>query len=332
MSPMPDSRASWRSLATGIAKIALGVGLLLLLWHRGLVDPVRLSKALTLHPGLCLAAFALQGAVLASMGLRWRILSRPSGLFLAKWEAVRLTLVSLALSTCLPGNAAGDLAKGWILTRRGVPFAKTLGTMAVDRWTGITGLFLSWTFWTAVLVTVDPRTRAMGSILLAVAAAGSMACLLVCLYGHAMIRYIPVPSGNHPWKAKMLGAIRAVLDTAASSGADRGAILTGVAFSFVSQQMMVGIGWCGAHVVDIPASIPEIGALLPATMIANSLPLSPGGVGVGETVGALGFSRLGYPAWTGSETLLLVRLASVSWAVPGLVAWLASRPPKAATA
>jgi glycosyltransferase 2 family protein len=323
---MPEPRGSWRSITTGFAKVLLGIGLLLLLWHRGLVDPVRLSKALSTHPLLCLVAFALQGAVLTSMGLRWRILSKPSGLVLAKWEAVRLTMISLALSTCLPGNAAGDLSKGWILTRRGVPFAKTLGTMAVDRWTGITGLFLSWTFWTAVLVAVDPRARALGSILLAVSATISVGCLLVCLYGHSLIRYIPVPSAGHPWLARIVGILRAILDTAASSGADRGAILTGVAFSCVSQQMMLGIGWCGAHVVNIPATISEIGALLPATMIANSLPLSPGGVGVGEAVGALGFSRLGYPAWTGSETLLLVRLASVSWALPGLVAWLASRP------
>jgi hypothetical protein len=315
-------------VAGGIAKILLGAALLLLLWHRGLVDPVRLSKALSTHPRLCLAAFLLQGAVLTSMGLRWRILSRPSGLLLAKWEAVRLTLVSLALSTCLPGTAAGDLAKGWILTRRAIPFAKTLGTMAVDRWTGITGLFLSWTFWTAVLVVEDPRARALGSILLAVSTAGSMASLAICLYGHALIRFLPAPSSTNGWMGKLFRALGSVLDTAASSGADRRAILTGVAFSCVSQQMMVGIGWCGAHVVDVPASVSEIGALLPATMIANSLPLSPGGVGVGETVGALGFSRLGYPAWTGSETLLLVRLASVSWALPGLVAWLASRPKK----
>ena len=325
---MPDHRISWRSFAGGAAKILLGIALLVLLWHRGLVDPVRLSRSLSTHPGLCLAAFVLQGSVLVSMGLRWRILSKPSGLLLARWEAVRLTLVSLALSTCLPGNAAGDLSKGWILSRRGVPFSRTLGTMAVDRWTGITGLFLSWTFWTAILVAEDPRARALGSILLAVAAAGSIVSLAICLYGHSLIRFLPAPSSTSGWMGKSFRLLGSVLDTAASSGADRRAILTGVVFSCVSQQMMVGIGWCGAHVVNIPATISEIGALLPATMIANSLPISPGGVGVGETVGALGFSRLGYPAWTGSETLLLVRLASVSWALPGLLAWLASRTPK----
>src|ERR1035437_5683314 len=218
---MPDPRGSWRSVAMGIAKILLGATLLLLLWHRGLVDPARLSKALSIHPGLCLAAFLLQGAVLTSMGLRWRILSKPSGLLLAKWESVRLTMIALALSTCLPGNAAGDLSKGWILTRRGVPFAKTLGTMAVDRWTGITGLFLSWTFWTAVLVAVDPRARALGSILLTVAAAGSIACLLVCLYGHSLIRFLPAPSQKSGWMGRVSGLLRSVLDTAASSGADR---------------------------------------------------------------------------------------------------------------
>ena len=303
----------------------LGVGLLLLLWQRGLVDPVRLARALTAHPRLCLGAFVLQGMVLATMGLRWRILSRPSGLFLGRWESIRLTLVALGFSNCLPGNTAGDLAKAWILTRRKVPFATTLGTMAVDRWTGITGLFLSWTFWTSLLVVEDPRARAFGMVILAVAGGGALLSTTICLYGHSLIRFVPFPSTRAGWWGRLAGTLRAVLDTAAKSGAHRPAILSGVLLSCCTHQMMIAIGWCCVHIVDIHARVYEIGALLPASMIANSLPLSPGGVGLGETVGALGFARLGYPAWTGSETLLLVRLAAVAWALPGLAVWLSTR-------
>ena len=303
----------------------LGVGLLLLLWQRGLVDPVRLARALTAHPRLCLGAFVLQGMVLATMGLRWRILSRPSGLFLGRWESIRLTLVALGFSNCLPGISAGDLAMAWILTRRKVPFAKTLGTMAVDRWTGITGLFLSWTFWTSLLVVEDPRARAFGMVILAVAGGGALLSTTICLYGHSLIRFVPFPSTRAGWWGRLAGTLRAVLDTAAKSGAHRPAILSGVLLSCCTHQMMIAIGWCCVHIVDIHARVYEIGALLPASMIANSLPLSPGGVGLGETVGALGFARLGYPAWTGSETLLLVRLAAVAWALPGLAVWLSTR-------
>jgi len=318
-------RSSVRGVVSALAKILLGAALLALLWHRGLLDPVRLSRALSRHPGLCLAAFVLQGIDLGCMGMRWRILSRPCGILLGRWESIRLTLVSLAFSTCLPGNAAGDVAKGWILSRRGISFPRTLGTMALDRWTGITGLFLSWAFWTDVMVVQDPRVRGFGWLLLAASCAIAAASVAVCLFGPALARFLPqAPEGNG-WTARTLVVVRTVLTTAAQSGADRAAILSAVAISFLIQQLMVLIGWCGAHVVDVPASLWEIGALLPATMIANSLPLSPGGVGIGETVGALGFSRLGYPASTGSETLLLVRLASVSWAVPGLVVWLAGR-------
>jgi hypothetical protein len=322
---MPESRRAWRTAIKATARVLLGVGLLLLLWQRGLVDPVRLTRALTTHPRLCLCAFVLQGAVLATMGMRWRILSRPSDLFLGKWESIRLTLVALAFSNCLPGNSAGDLAKAWILTRRKVPFAKTLGTMAVDRWTGITGLFLSWTFWTSLLVVEDPRARAIGVVLLVLAGGGAVLSTAICLFGHSLIRFVPFPTNQAGWWGRLAGTLRSVLDTAARSGANRPAILTGVLLSCCTHQMMIAIGWCCVHIVDIHARVYEIGALLPASMIANSLPLSPGGVGLGESVGALGFARLGYPAWTGSETLLLVRLAAVAWALPGLVVWLATR-------
>jgi uncharacterized protein (TIRG00374 family) len=322
---MPEAPRS-RKFATAAAKILLGAVLLFLLWKRGLVDPVRLGRSVHAHLDLCLVAFVCQGAILVLMGIRWRLLSRSAGIGLTWTESVRLTVMALSLSTCLPGNAAGDLAKGWILSRRGVPFARTLGTVAIDRWTGIAGLFLSWALWSAVLFAVAPEVRPLAAVLLLVSVPAAGAFVASSLWGAALERHLPAPRSDTGLVDRFLRAVRDILETAARSGTDRRTVLAALALSLGNQVLMVAIGWCAVRTVDVAATIPQIGALLPATMCANALPLAPGGVGLGETVGALGFSRLGLPAWTGSETLLLVRLASVSWAVPGILLWILDRP------
>lgn len=325
---MSDSRSRVKNILATTAKILAGVLLLFVLWKRGMVDPVKLEDSVSRHGWLCLAAFALQGGVLALMGLRWRLLARPCGILLTRLEAIRLTVMALALSVCLPGNAAGDLAKGWILSRRGIPFARTLGTVAIDRWTGIAGLFLSWTFWSAMLFALAPQVRPLAAVLLLVSGSAATFFVASSLWGSALEKYVPVPRDGSGVVGKFLVAVRTILETAARSGADRGTILGSIGLSLGNQILMVGIGWLAVRVVDVPASLPQIGALLPATMVANSLPLAPGGVGLGEWVGAMGFSKLGLPPGTGGNTLLLVRLASVSWAIPGLVLWVLSRTRK----
>ena len=65
--------------------------------------------------------------------------------------------------------------------------------------------------------------------------------------------------------------------------------------------------------------IPPARALLagPLVVLANSLPVSPGGIGVGESAAKALFALLG--ATGGAEVMLLLRLVGAVVALPGLL-------------
>lgn len=318
---MESVRQTLKNTVLWLAKIAIGLGLCWLLWDRGLLRPGRLAARFQAHSHLALAAVLLHGAVFWVMGQRWRIVARTAGLHLGRFEAFRLTLISLGISTCLPGNGAGDLAKGWVVTDRDHPFSKVLGTMAIDRWSGISGMFLSWTLWSAISVVHGGPLSLIGRWTLLAGGLCSTACILAGFWSHQAERWLP--HSEHRWLSRPLAFLRATLATVAKSATDRKVLAKILAISLVAQVMIVGVGLLCVGVLDVAVGPDALGVLLPTTMIGNSLPLSPGGVGVGESVGAFGFSQLGLPGWTGSETILVLRFASAAWAIPGLLFWMA---------
>ncbi|HNY30078.1 MAG TPA: lysylphosphatidylglycerol synthase transmembrane domain-containing protein [Fibrobacteria bacterium] len=306
--------------ALWVAKIGIGIGLCWVLWDRGLLRPGALAERFAAHPHLAVGAALLHGVVFWVMGLRWRIVARTAGLHLGRFEAFRLTLISLGISTCLPGNGAGDLAKGWVVTDRDHPFPKILGTMAIDRWSGITGMFLSWTLWSAFSVVQGGSLSLIGRWTLLVGALCSLGCLMAGFWSAQAERWLP--QVEHRWLVRPMAFLRTTLASVARSSTDRRLLVRILAISLAAQIMIVGVGLLCAGVLDLSLPATALGVLLPTTMIGNSLPLSPGGVGVGESIGALGFSRLGLRASTGSETILVLRFASGIWAIPGLVSWM----------
>lgn len=323
MATLHSVRQTIKNTLLWLLKIGLGLGLCWFLWDRGLVRPGRLASRFLAHPEFALGAVLLHGAEFWVMGLRWRIITRTVGLHLGRFEAFRLTLVSLGISTCLPGNGAGDIAKGWMVSDKRHPFSKVLGTMAIDRWSGITGMFLSWTFWSAMGVVQGGAISPIARWTLLAGGTVSSLCLVAGFWSPQAVRWLP--HSDHRWLSRPLEFLRATLATVATSATDRGLLLKILGYSLVAQTMMVGVGLLCVGVLELSVGPGTIGVLLPTTMIGNSLPLSPGGVGVGESVGALGFSRLGLPAWTGSETILVLRFASASWAIPGLIFWMATK-------
>lgn len=96
-----------------------------------------------------------------------------------------------------------------------------------------------------------------------------------------------------------------------------GTVTTAVASSMGIQLLLFLVALCAARSLSIPLGLLEAGAVLPLASLANALPLSPGGIGVGETAASVAFSQLGLPANSGAELMLVVRMALVAWAVVG---------------
>lgn len=319
---MGENPGKLRGRPSGLSllKLLLGALLLWFLHERGLLDPVRIWSGIRNSPGWILVCFLSHGLLFVLLGFRWRLLASAGRLDFPSGLAVRLSFVSHFFSTCLPGNGAGDLVKGVLLSRRGHPFPSVLGTMAVDRSAGMAGLFLSWTLCLTLVIFLHPETMALLLPFLAPAATGAI--LLVA----SLAATAPIGRFAASLSARWSGHGR--LGKFASHAADTFQrmeactrrpfpILVSLALSLIIQGLFLSAAWSASRSLGIGISPLEAGALLPLASLANAIPLAPGGVGIGESVAAMALARLGHPANAGSELMVVIRLVTVIWAIVG---------------
>lgn len=308
------------------AKFGVGLILLALLWRKGLIDPVQLGRGFSRHPWLMAIGIGIHGILFFSLAVRWKIVLRANGIRVATHLVTRLTLVSHFFSTCLPGNGAGDLVKGWMFSRHGHAFEMVLGTMVLDRIVGMAGLFVSWSVFLFVGMAIHPGSASLllpflvfallaGAALLGIAAFSGR--LLASLDGFAAVRH--KPSG------RILQFARRALLAVATGGASWSTLASMLALSLLIQSSYVATAWLAGRILSIPASLLACGAVLPLVSLVNALPLSPGGIGVGESVGAAAMSEFGVAGNAGAQIVLVVRIVSAFWAVAGSICYLSMR-------
>jgi len=326
---MPNSSNKLRRWTLEAAKIGVGIGLLAFLWHKGLIDPVQLGNALQTHPFWMLAAIGLHGILFFSLAMRWKIVLSANHIPIANELVGRLTLVSHFFSTCLPGNGAGDLVKGWLFSKRGTDFGVVLGTMALDRILGMAGLFLTWSIYLVVAIFTTPQSRALLLPFVGFALAVGFGLLLMVAFSRRIDRFLhalkdPEPGILH----KLLHFSRKTVGPVAKGSGSASTVVSALAISFVIQSSYIATAWVAGIVLSIPVGIVAAGAVLPLVSLVNAIPLSPGGVGLGESVGAAAMREFGLAQNAGAQIVLVVRIASVFWALVGMLCYLTLRPKK----
>lgn len=312
-------------------KILLGVSLLWLLHEKGMLDFERIGRALYTHPWWVSSVVLLHGLAFVGIGIRWRFVASAGHIRISGGTAQKLTFVSHFFSTCLPGNGAGDLIKGVILSRSGTPFSDILGTMAIDRVIGISALFLSWDACMVALSFLHPEVRPILLMLLALTLPVT-ALLLASLYATARFSRIVVRITDRLPRRGLLGRIAieaAITLSRMTRCTSRTTVVTkAIGLSLLVQFTLLLVAVCAARSLSIPLGILEAGVIVPLAAIANSLPLSPGGLGVGESAASVASVQLGLPDNAGAELILVVRMALVCWAVVGGILYATTSLPK----
>ena len=314
-------------------KIGIGVALLGLLWHMGLIDPAQLGRGFSAHPWLMAATVGLHGAMFLLLAQRWRVVARAGGVEVATELASRLTLTSHFFSTCLPGNGAGDLVKGWIFSRRGTDFGVVLGTMVLDRIMGMAGLFVSWTVFLAVGIALHPGSSGLLLPFLGFGLVGAAGFLAIAAFSGrilSILDWIASRRGGRRW-AIAVGFARKILGPVAAGGASPSTLAKALALSLAIQSCYIATAWIAGQILSSSASLVSCGSVLPLVSLVNAIPLSPGGIGLGESVGAAAMREFGMAPDAGSQIVLVVRIASVFWALVGGLCYLSLRPHKAAS-
>lgn len=279
------------------------------------------------RPGLLILAFLCMVATVPISAFRWWVLLRGLAFRLSLTWSISTSFVSIFFSTFLPGAYGGDLVRLAIAVRaagKGTLNRLTFSVIA-DRLAGLMALLIL----AVALVPLLPadlaeRLEWIAAFAVAAGIAGLVFALSTGDLFSRLARRLPSPIGPK------LGDIIAELTTALRAYVARPTLIaTAVATSifqwlFVIAALVIlgtamrfeGLSWSGYATAGV------------WSLVANALPITPGGIGVGEAAFAQVASMLSsLPAQAAGygTVFLAMRVLSTLLGVIAIVPWLLHR-------
>ena len=300
-------------------RFAIGAGLIVYLAKSGIVDVRALSKLFTAWR-ITFAALTLLIVDSALMSVRLSWLFRPQGLNLRFGTSLKLALVGFFFGTFLPGAAGGDLSKLFYTTRGNSGRRIEIMTVVVlDRAIGLFSLLLLPLIFAPMFTQALRSELALRSLLLTLGllALGVAAGFLLCLFSDPFISCLPSGARNRLTKNRVIQQARGAI---ARYRKNLSILCAALGLSFLANLSLVFVTILGAAALERFSWTPKMFLVIPIGHIVNSLPLTPGGLGVGETAFSALFNLLGIRG--GAEALLCTRIWVTMIGLIGFVFYL----------
>jgi len=261
--------------------LRLGIGLALiglLLWV-GLLDVRALAGAL-LQPLLLIAALSVLFGTLLAAATRWQLLLRVQGIRLPGRATLRVVLAASFFSTFLPGALGGDLVRSGYIIRAAQGRASTgLLSLLMDRALGLAGLLVAAA---SMALTHPAEIPASTTVTIWIALA---TLLLAGLALPRLTRLVArrVRPSARTWRATLTRWLHEINSALAVYRRAPLALLAGLALSMLICAFDVAGLLLVMRAMGIDA-LPWIQQALACmlALMANSLPFTPGGLGIGE--------------------------------------------------
>jgi glycosyltransferase 2 family protein len=316
-SPPHATRA--RRVFWALLRLAVGIALIAYLASSRVIDFRALSRLVGAWP-ISLAGLAVIFLDIVLMALRLSWLFRARGLFLPVSNSLELTLVSSFFATFLPGAAGGDLAKLYYAAKENKGRRAEIVTVAIfDRAIGLFSLLLLPLFFAPLFPQLIRSVTVLRVLLVtsAVLALCMLAGYVVCVLSPAFINRLA------GWLFRFLPGGELAERTAATIASYRqnpGAVMGALGLSLLANLSLIG-ATALAIVALHPSSLSmKICLVIPLGDLANNLPLTPGGLGVGESAYNALFKVAGLDG--GADALLCWRIWRAAVGLIGLVLYL----------
>lgn len=319
----PDAKkTSGGSRVWMVLRYAVALALLGYLFSSGSIQWEALSNLFS-QWWVTAGALLMLGCVVVTTSWRFCLLLRPRALDITLAASIRLTMIGMFFNTVLPGAGGGDFVRFYYGVR-GHEGRRTeiLTVMFFDRLAGLFAM-ISWPLIAApFFVSMWIESRVLTGLLGAglTAALGMIAVFLVAWSplaspGGTMETLVKkVPAGDSIWT---------VMETIASYRHHKGTVLVAVGVSLLSHTLGIGAALVLAS-VTVPDSFSwAMSVLIPLGFMANTVPLTPGGLGVGEAAFDSLFGLAGLDG--GAEVLLGWRLLILVMGLAGLGVYLHGR-------
>jgi uncharacterized membrane protein YbhN (UPF0104 family) len=332
--------------AKGLLKYGIGFGLLAWVISKYWDDKViQTGDETTTTPGLhtllngpieyqwLVAAAILMATAISLQLFRWYILVRALDLPFSLYNAFRLGMVGLFYNTFLPGSVGGDLVKAYFIARAH-PERKTraVATVLTDRAMGLFGLILfvavvggvAWALGDPI-ISGNRELQWMVKLMAGIAGVSGLGFLLL---GFLPQRRVDRFARRLRWFPKVGGPLAELWYAVVMYRQRLGPVVLALAVTALSHVCLVSAFHCSAKLfppanpaTDL-ATFPEHAVLAPVGFIVQAVPISPGGVGLGEAAFAGLYKFAGRPETRGVVARLSLRIAEWLLALIGYIIYL----------
>ena len=304
------SQVWWNRLVLAL-KILIATGLIIFLFASGRLDFAVILKSYRYPVYLFLGGLCCTLALVTPI-LRWWILSRVQKLPLGSFDAFRLTMIGYFFNIFIPSGSGGDVVRA-AYTVRNCPErrAQALTIAFADRGLGLHALLLlgvSVIFVQPALFNNNPDLKPWLLLIAGMLTIGTIAPLLLIskrTNGFMMRLCGRIIGGADAWHDAMkLYRQQPAMISLAYFFSIGSAIFNVLAIHF----MMLAVG-------STPTIFESL-VIAPLVILANTLPFTPGGIGVAEGASAGLYALVGQAG--GANGMLLTRLFIVLHALVGL--------------
>jgi uncharacterized membrane protein YbhN (UPF0104 family) len=312
-------RGALRKTAFLILRLAIGVGILAYLAKSRQIHFSSLLRLFHEWP-ITVAAVGFLLLDILMMSIRASLLFRNARLSLSLGNSIQLNLIGFLFSTFLPGAAGGDIAKLVYATRENHGRRAEVATVLIlDRLVGLFSLvllpLLFAPFFPDLLrsVSVLKRLLYLDALL-----AGLM------LVGTALVMFFAPTRSLVVWLLGRWPGVKGlalrVMDAMAVHGKAQGALFFALLLSLLANLALILVTALGLYAVNPGSFSTRLVLVAPMGHLVNSLPLTPGGIGIGETSFNTLFKLTGMSG--GAEALLCLRLWNLFVGSMGMVFYL----------
>lgn len=306
-----------------LVRLGVGVAIILYLAKSGIIDWRGLSKLFTQWP-ITMAAVALLLLDVALIALRLCWLFRPLGLRLPFYNSMQLTLVSFFFGTFLPGAAGGDVARVFYATKGNSGRRTEIITVLLfDRALGLFSLLILPLFFAPLFPQLLRELPVVRILLFAVAllAAGMLCAFLILVFSpHLMDCCASLVRRLIPRLGKLDRIFGTIHETMTAYRHTPRALAAALGISLIANLSLIAVTALGVLALKPASWTAKMFIMIPMGHVVNSLPLTPGGLGVGETAFDALFEIAGLRG--GADALLCWRIWRALVSMLGLAVYL----------
>lgn len=296
-------------------KIAFAIGLLSWLVHKGVLDTDSLKAVAT--PGLIILCLVIVGAQIFVNNYRWLSLMRAQNFESTVGKTMPLSLIGMFFNFAMPGGVGGDVVKGFYLLKQH-PQQKFAAAVSIfmDRLIGFFVMIA--TAFVALFVNYG-EVKASPQL---TSVAFGVSALFACFIVFFAISFSPI---NPSFLEKLPAGkkIRALYEVLHSYRHNPKALTIAVVTSVVNQLLIILFVAAIGHQLgeEIPLAIYFF--LVPIGTVAQALPISPAGIGVGQTALMFLFRlHLHHDSPVGPVSITATQIASLAWGLVGAYYYL----------